>query len=394
MSPPKVLFVNACASVEGDVAVMLLYLKHHDRNTIRISAASTTHGRVFEELRSLDGVESVIPMNFGGREENYSASRSARLSLAGRAIADLSRLVIKNDFDVLISIDRTIAAPIARTVAQITGRRFVLSAHYPFYVESKMVNRIVARGANQVIVHSDFLASFYRKAGFPPSRLAIIPNAVELERYVPDADSSSVFQQMGISPGSDVVVMSGRLSPFKGQDDLIKAAKEVLISRPDTYFLIAGRDTDEAIHTHGPHATSFRAILEQLIDDLGVGERVRLVGYYGDLPALLRIATVAAMPSWSEPFGLVALEAMAMAKPVVATRAGGVPEFIRHGETGLLAPPRDPHALAQALTTILGDRALAMAMGRRGRGMVEEFHTAPSYAERATGVVLAALGRN
>jgi glycosyltransferase involved in cell wall biosynthesis len=102
-------------------------------------------------------------------------------------------------------------------------------------------------------------------------------------------------------------------------------------------------------------------------------------------------ANVVAMPSWEEPFSLVALEAVATAKPVVATRAGGVPEFVLGGETGLLIPPRDPQALAEALIKLIDNPQLACAMGQKGRLRVEKLFTAQRYAKDVAQILSDAL---
>jgi glycosyltransferase involved in cell wall biosynthesis len=96
------------------------------------------------------------------------------------------------------------------------------------------------------------------------------------------------------------------------------------------------------------------------------------------------------MPSWEEPFGLVALEGMAMRKPVVATRAGGVPEFVQDGQTGVLVPPRDPDALAEALLALIADPARARAIGARGRRHVEDAYTERHYVDNVRRVLLSA----
>jgi glycosyltransferase involved in cell wall biosynthesis len=231
----------------------------------------------------------------------------------------------------------------------------------------------------------------YQRQGLT-RRVVKIPNAIQVERYDPDIDTAAVRRSLGIVPGAPVVAMAGRLSPFKGQADLIRAAATILKVRPDTSFLIAGHDTTEGTLIHGPNATSYRSILDDLITELGVGDRVRLIGYVADLPALMASADVVAMPSWEEPFGLVALEGMAMAKPVVATHAGGVPEFIDHGATGLLIPPRDPAALAAAVLELLIDPRRAKTMGQRARWAVGERHSARVYATSVTRVLQEAAG--
>lgn len=243
-----------------------------------------------------------------------------------------------------------------------------------------MLNRMVVRRATRIHAHSLFLISHLLPYVHDKSRIILIPNAIQIEDYNLSSRVLSIREEMGIPPEAPVVVMCGRLSPYKGQDDLIRAAPKILKAFTDAYFLIAGHDTAEAMHTHGSNAVSFKSILEDLIADLGVSQRVRLLGYYPDIASLMGAGDIATMPSWEEPFGLVALEAMAMSKPVVASNAGGVPEFLTNGVTGILVAPRDPMALAEAILQLLNQPEQAKAMGRAGRQHVERAYTAQHYA--------------
>lgn len=157
----------------------------------------------------------------------------------------------------------------------------------------------------------------------------------------------------------------GRVVPQKGFDLLIDAYARLHARLPDAPDLIIAGD--------GPE----RAGLEAQADALGLGGRVHLVGR-ADRPlatALFRGCTVFALPSRQEPQGIVSLEAMACAKPVVAARVGGVPEVVLDGETGLLFPGGDAGALADALHVLLSDPARAAALGRNGRARAEAHFT-------------------
>src|SRR5205085_7244813 len=101
-----------------------------------------------------------------------------------------------------------------------------------------------------------------------------------------------------------------------------------------------------------------------------LGDAVRFVGFRTDLDACLAAADVAVLPSLQEGLGVAALEAMAAARPVVASRVGGLGEAVVHGETGLLVPPADPGALAAALARLIGDPALRVRLGAAGRARV------------------------
>jgi glycosyltransferase involved in cell wall biosynthesis len=128
----------------------------------------------------------------------------------------------------------------------------------------------------------------------------------------------------------------------------------VLRTCPDAQLLLAGQGDR-------------RPALEAQAAAAGISHAVTFLGFVSDVRVVLAAADVFAMPSLSEGLGVAALEAMAMARPVVATDAGGLPESVIHGETGLLVPAGDADALAEALMALLSDRQRARAMGEAGR---------------------------
>ena len=388
MSIPRVLTINACDTVQGDVNMLLLALANVEADALQFYAASVPRGDVFSRLSSQPHVH-VIPLEMGEAEARSPrrSGKPARILEMGLAVPRLLQVIRHYKIDVIYTIDRTVAPRLASIVTRLTGCPFVLNAQYPLYPTIRRINSVVVKQATRILVPSDFLLAHYPPSIVDPRRVIKVPNAIQIERYDPNLSDEGVRQQLGVEADAPIVVMAGRLSPFKGQDDLVKAAHIILQQRPNVYFFIAGGDTNEGIYTLGPQATSFKAVLQGLIGQYGLEHRVKLVGHYPDLPALMGAATIATMPSWEEPFGLVALEAMAMAKPVIATRAGGVPEFVMDGKTGLLIPPRDPQALARAVLELLDDPARGRAMGRQGRQRVEELYTAQRYAESISRVL-------
>jgi glycosyltransferase involved in cell wall biosynthesis len=154
-----------------------------------------------------------------------------------------------------------------------------------------------------------------------------------------------------------VAVFTGRLVRKKGADVLLRAFARVRRELPEARLVVVG---------DGPE----RRGLERLARALGLGGAVTMCGRLSrdDAADRLEGAWVQVVPSrYQEPFGIVILEAMARGTVVVASRAGGIPEIVRDGETGLLVPPGDEEALAGALLAVLGDRALAERLGRAGR---------------------------
>jgi len=179
-----------------------------------------------------------------------------------------------------------------------------------------------------------------------PEKIAVIHNAYSIE----------IDEMVESSPAADgkVVGFVGRLADQKGVEYLIQAAPAVLAKHPDTRFLIVG---------DGPE----RAHLEQLVRDLKVTQSVEFAGYQPEPRNLIQKMAVVVIPSIYDPFPLVTLEVMALGGPIVGSAVGGIPEAVEDGRTGLLVPPRDPAAIAQALLKLLDDPVLRAAMGAAGR---------------------------
>jgi glycogen synthase len=189
----------------------------------------------------------------------------------------------------------------------------------------------------------------------------------DLCRRVPEMCAHSSVTYYGMDPpalqptprpyGDPVVLGLGRLVSDKGFDLAIHAFADVVRRFPRARLLIAGEG-------------AARPELERLVEACGLSDVVEFMGAVAsaEVPALINIASLVVVPSrWDEPFGLVALEAALMARPVVAARVGGLTEAVEHGTTGLLVDREDPAALANAMTQLLGDPATADRMGLSAR---------------------------
>ncbi|MCL5997033.1 MAG: glycosyltransferase family 4 protein [Chloroflexi bacterium] len=377
----RLLAINGYGAVEGDVQTLLWGLEGFEAEPIDLFVVSKPRGEVYERLKSLPHVR-LIPMELGGAEalpprRNQRYWQTIHLF---SAVLKTVLLVRKHHIEVVYSIDRGVSPQLAALVSRVTGIPFVLTAAYPFYPRNGLMARFVLRQAARIPVHSCYLLEYLKPYVKDATVFSVIPYGLKLDRYDPGLDGSRVRRAYNIAPDEAMVVMMGRLNQYKGQDDLIKAAAIVVDQYPNAHFLISGRGP-EALKRH----------LEGLIADLNVGRQVKLVGYVPSVSEFVAAADIVTMPSWEEPFGLVALEGMAMAKPVVSTRAGGVPEFVIDRQVGLLVPPRQPAELAQAIIQLIADPARAKAMGYEGRQRVEKYYTAQRYIDRMTEVIRSAV---
>jgi glycosyltransferase involved in cell wall biosynthesis len=209
-----------------------------------------------------------------------------------------------------------------------------------------LVDCVIAVSANV----RDFCISHI---GLPAEKLVVIYNGVALPTD-PLPSRREARTGLGLPHDGPVIGAVTRLDPVKGVDSLIRALAKV----SGGILVIIG---------DGPE----RATLEALANDLGVAGRIRWVGHRRDVPCLLPALDVLVQPSLHEGLPNAILEAMAARLPVVATAVGGTPEVVVDGVTGMLVPPRDPQALAAAVTALLRDPDLRRKMGRAGREQVE-----------------------
>lgn len=184
----------------------------------------------------------------------------------------------------------------------------------------------------------------------------IVHPGVDLDRFQPGPADPVLRAELTSDAGAPLVAIIGRVDPNKGVEVVVEALARTTAT-PPPHLVVIGREQigDRA------HLESLRSRARELL-----GTRVRFLGPRDDVPAVLRSVDVLVNASRHEPFGRTVLEAQASGTPVVGTDAGGIPEFVADGETGLLVPPFEADALATALARLLGDDALRSRLVTQG----------------------------
>ena len=214
---------------------------------------------------------------------------------------------------------------------------------------------------------SDAVVRPFRADGIAPTRLRVIYNGVDTERLAA-GDAKGLRPSLGVADDAFLIVCVGALVRLKGFDTVIKALGILGAQKLDAHLAIVGE---------GPE----REALVALSRELGLEKRVHFLGDRSDVGAILRdAADVVAVGSHIESFGLVAAEAGAAGRAVVATRVGGMTEVIQDTTTGLLVASGDPTAFGAALSRLARDPALRAALGRAGRAHVLASFTAQRAA--------------
>jgi glycosyltransferase involved in cell wall biosynthesis len=280
--------------------------------------------------------------------------------------------------------------------SKMTGAPMVATYHGAYPARSpikRWYNSIMTRGA-LVIANSaftrDHLLSQHR---VDADRLVTIPRGIDLERFDAAAVSPRRVEalraawRIGLDDPRVKIMLPGRLTRLKGQLVLIEAAARLKAQgRTDFLILLVGDDQGR---------DAYRVEVEHAIHDAGLAEAVKLLGHCEDMPAAYLLADLVAAPSTvPETFGRTAVEPQAMGRPVVASALGGLKETVVGGETGWLAPPDDPDALAQALAQAIDAGPVRRAaMGGAGRKRVRELYSAQTMVDATLAAYAQVLAR-
>jgi glycosyltransferase involved in cell wall biosynthesis len=257
-----------------------------------------------------------------------------------------------------------LASMLSRVARRIVSRRVDFSIYrHPFSISGLKYKR----GVDRFIAISSAVSDALVADGVSPERIAVVPSGVDPAR-VAGADGAGLREEVALPPRAPLVVNVAHLAWHKGQEFLVRAAPAILEAVPEARVVIAGEGER-------------RGLLEREIARLGLSERVRLAGFRADALRFTAAATVFAMPSVMEGLCTSILDALLLDRPVVASRAGGIPEIVEHEVTGLLVPPEDPAALGEAIVRLVRDPSLAARLARAGKERVLSDFTADAMVE-------------
>jgi len=233
----------------------------------------------------------------------------------------------------------------------------------------------------RVICCSDYMVSHVRWAfGLPADKLVMVPNGVDVEAYAKIGnDDLSRFRSKFALPEEKIVLFVGRLVHEKGVHVFVNAVSKVL-EKVNAKFIIVGNGY-------------MKEQLSNIVKNVGHGHKVMFTGFVDDetLRRLQKCADVSVVPSLFEPFGIVALEAMAAKSPVVVSDTGGLSEIVEHDVTGVKVYPDNPDSLAWGITKVLLDEAYANLIKTSAYKKVQEKYNWYKIAQRAKAVYDAVL---
>ncbi len=347
-----------------------------ERTTVDIAAAlanagaralvACVGGRLVGELQAKGGIWVPFP----------AATKNPLAMMIN--VGALRRLIVDAGIDLVHARSRA-PAWVAFAATRLAGCGFITTYHGAYSGRSApkiLYNSVMARG-DVVIANSHFTADLIQRAHrVSPARMRVIPRGTNLETFTPERVGPERVEKMRrawlTSPDDRIVLLAARLTAWKGQRVLIRAAARLrAMGYHDAVFVLAGDPQGREAYVRE---------LDALVAQLNLGAVVRRVGHVSDMPAALAAAAIVTVPSTApEAFGRVAVEAQAMGVPVVVSDLGAVPETVLAPpqtrpelRTGWRVPPEDAEALAQAMAAALDMGAFARdAMARRARAHVE-----------------------
>jgi glycosyltransferase involved in cell wall biosynthesis len=234
----------------------------------------------------------------------------------------------------------------------------------------RRVQRLACRLADAVVVNAEAIKRRLVDDGWDPAHITVIRNGVDLAPFDRPREPGRVRRELGLPPDAPLVAVFARLTPVKGIEYFLEAAKAVADRFPEARFLVVGeaRLIRDGVAIEGPCKRDLQARAARL----GLADRVVFTGFRPDVPDVLAEVAVSVLPCvLNEGLSNSVLESMAAGVPVVATTVGGNPEVVEDGVTGFLVPPRDGAALARGIGVLLSDRARAAGLGRAARSAVE-----------------------
>ncbi len=382
--PLRVLAVNQTAATSGAEHSLLTLLAALDPADVAVTVASPA-GLLSERVEAL----GLRHLPIAGTEASFRLNLKTtppELAALARSAWQVARAARRTGADVVHA--NTTRAGLIAIAARAFGAPAPL-VHVRDWAPpgraADTVLSVVARGAGAIVANSQYVAEQFGRVG-AADRVQVIHNPVDLSRFDPASrDRAAARADLGgFDAGTPVAGVVGQLTPWKGQDDAVRALAVAREAVPDAQLLVAGSAKFATAAARFDNA-GFAHDLAELPAELGIADAVRLLGEVDDVPGVLAALDVLLVPSWEEAFGRVVVEGMAMGLPVIATSNGGPPEIIDNGRTGFTLDPKDPPRWGALLGELLADAPRRAAVGAAAHEAAQRFGPA-AHAEALLGV--------
>lgn len=373
MKKIKVLHVHTLPVISGSGINTFLTMRGLDKNRYEVELACAPGGALIDKVKE-EGMRFQPIKHFRQKISPLHDSL---------ALWELYRLIRRERYD-LVHTHNSKAGFIGRLAAKMAKVPIIIHTIHGFAFHEYerpprrilfiLLERFAARFCDKLITISQPLKEWGLRLRIGrPEKYLTIYSGIEVEKFQVTIDINEKKMEFGIKPGEKVIGVVAKLWEGKGHAIILEAAPGVIKEIPRVKFLFVG-------------GGYLREKLETQVRELGLSDDIIFSGFRTDIAELTAIFDIAVLASFFEGMGRVLLEAMALGKPVVATRVGGIVDVVKEGESGILVSPGDPVALAKAIVTLLKDEKLTRKMGLAGKERIDERFTARRMIEKITQV--------
>jgi L-malate glycosyltransferase len=274
----------------------------------------------------------------------------------------------------------------AATLGGISGRWArtrvkILSRRVDFSVRGNPFRKIKYEwGIDRIIAVSEGIRQVLIRDGIDPDKIGVVRSGIDLTAFDPALPRDRFRKEIGIDEAAPLIGTIGHFADHKGHRYLVEAVPAVLRRLPEARFVLVGEG-------------GLRPTIESQTARMGLEKEILFTGFRKDIPSILAAIDLFVLPSHLEGLCTSLMDAMAMKKPVVATRTGGIPEVVEDGVTGLLVPPRDPGALAEAIVAMMLDPGIRSRMSEAGLARVRERFSVGSMVDGTEEIYFSVLDR-
>jgi glycosyltransferase involved in cell wall biosynthesis len=356
---------------------------------LHVEGGRHLYGGAFQALELMRGLHAR------GHENLLACPRGCALAAAAAPVAEVHGLTMRGDADLLlvprlarlirasrpdlVHLHSRIGADLMGGIAcRLTGVPVVHSRRVD-NPEPRWQVALKYRLHDRVIAISEEIGRVLISEGLPVEKLRVVRDAVDWEHYARPGDRTAIAARLGVPAEGLWLGVVAQLIERKGHRFLLRALPPLVAEYPDLRLFFFGR---------GPLA----AELEQEVQRLGLTGHVTLAGFRDDLDEVLPCLDLLVHPALKEGLGVSLLQAASAGVPIVASRAGGIPEAVRDGQNGFLVPPGDVTALGEALSNLLADPVRRHALGIGGRRLIAEEFSIDAMVDGNLAVYLDLLG--
>ncbi|MBU0478903.1 glycosyltransferase family 4 protein [bacterium] len=344
----KILYLSSSVNLWGARRSLLDILTHLDKKTFSPIVVCSSKGPLTEKLDEIKIPYRIAKMRLWRKGKYFPWIPYTVMCLAK---------LIKKERISLVHSNSHSDAPYGILACRF--RKIPIISHIRDIIEPDKVGKYLLKHADRVIAVSNAAAKPFKDINNKSRKLLVINNSIDLDSF---KSSEDIRGKLNISKHELVIGIVGQISRLKGHDVFLRAASIILKKNKNIKFLIAGevrRERDQGL-------------CEALISELNLSGNVIFTGFRNDIANILSAIDILAFPTLKESFGRSAIEAMAHAKPVVASNVGGVPEIVSHDKTGILVSPGDAEELANGLLELINNKKKREDMGKEGFKVVRE----------------------